>query len=148
MLDARLPRSRRSFLLLVAISVFVLGACGGGASSPTPAPRSLEGTAWRATLIRDVAPVAGAEATIRFDRGQAGGTTGCNSYGGAYVAGAGGAFRIESMMMTEMACDGPRGTQETVVVDILSHADRLEFIDGHLKISGPSGSITFAEDPR
>lgn len=134
-------------MAVLAISAAVLGGCAGGAS-PEPTPRSLEGTTWRATMIRDVAPVAGAEATIRFDGGQAGGTTGCNTYGGAYVVGADGAFRIESMMMTEMACDGPRGAQEMVVIDILSNADRLEFVDGQLRISGSSGAITFAEDPR
>lgn len=139
---------RGSFLALLAISAVLLAACGGTGSSPSPPPAALEGTTWRAILIRDVAPIAGAEPTIRFERGQAGGTTGCNTYGGAWTLGASGAFKMDSMVMTEMACDGARGTQEAVVIEILSRADRLEIADGELKISGPSGSITFAEDPR
>jgi heat shock protein HslJ len=108
----------------------------------------LQGSNWRAILIRAAPPVIGAEPTIRFDGDQAGGTTGCNAYGGSFQLDADGTFRMDSMIMTEMACDEPRGNQEAVVIDILSHADRLELVGGELRISGPSGSITFAEDPR
>ena len=137
----------RAFLALAPLLAVLIAACGG-ASSPAPSPVDLQGTTWRAILIRDAAPVIGAEPTIRFDGGQAGGTTGCNSYGGAFHVGDGGAFRMDAMSMTEMACAEPRGAQEGVVMDILSHADHLQLVDGQLRISGPSGSITFAEDPR
>jgi len=145
---------RRPFLGALALLLALLAACGSSAgSSPTPPAGttlpSLDGTTWRATLIGDVAPLADAPPTIQFDAGQAGGTTGCNSYGGAYQVGADGAFRIESMLMTEMACDGPRGNQESVVIEILTAADTIEVLaDGQIRISGPKGSITFAEDPR
>ena len=137
-------RRRRPFVGILTIVVILLAACGGGAS-PTPSPLGLEGTTWTATLIGDAPPLADAAPTIRFENGQAGGTTGCNSYGGAYHVGGDEAFRVDSMLMTEMACDGPRGQQESVVIEILTKADRIESVNGELKISGPAGSITFAE---
>ena len=150
------PRARhplRALLALVTMLVIVLAACSGAGGSPSPtssgaSPVDLEGTTWRATLIRDTSPIAGAEPTIRFESGQASGTTGCNTYGGAYHLD-GGAFRMDAMTMTEMACDGVRGTQENVVIELLSKAEVLEFLtDGQIRISGSTGSITFAEVQR
>ena len=147
-LRARLPiRGLSPLLALLAIAALLLAACGG-ATTPSPSPIDLQGTTWRAIRIDDAAPVVAAEPTIQFDGNQAGGTTGCNSYGGAFELGADGAFKLASMVMTEMACDEPRGAQEGRVLDILSHADRLQIIGGQLRISGPSGSVTLAEDPR
>jgi heat shock protein HslJ len=141
---------RLAVLLLVAAAI---GACvtHGASTGPGAAPTlpNLEGTTWRATLIRDAAPIAGAEPRMRFEGGQAGGTTGCNTYGGAYQVDADGSFRIDSMIMTEMACDGARGNQEGAVIEILTAADAIELLaDGQIRISGAKGSITFAEDPR
>jgi heat shock protein HslJ len=121
-----------------------------GPTDPSAAgPLNLEGTTWRATLVRDAEPIAGAEPTMRFEGGQAGGTTGCNTYGGAYTLDAEGAFSVASMIMTEMGCDGPIGNQERAVIEILTAADTLELLDdGQIRISGAQGSITFAEDPR
>jgi heat shock protein HslJ len=121
----------------------------GPTAGPSAGPLDLEGTTWRATLIRDSVPLAGAEPTIRFEGGQAGGTTGCNTYGGAYTFDGDAAFTLAAMTMTEMACDGARGNQESAVIEILSAADTLEVLeDGQIRISGAQGSITFAEDPR
>ena len=148
------PRLRATLLLaLLVLGSIVLAACGaGGGASPSPtAPgvRALDGTTWRAVKVRDAAPLADAPPTLRFDGNQAGGTTGCNTYGGAWALDVDGRFHIDSMVMTEMACDGPRGTQEQVVIEILSKADKLAFLaDGTIEISGPGGSIVFAEDPR
>lgn len=153
-LRAHLPIPSRRTLAAFALffTVVTLGACLGTGASPSPtAPmiRDLVGTSWRGILIRDAEPIADAPPTIRFDAGQAGGTTGCNVYGGAWSLEADGTFSIESMVMTEMACDGPRGTQEGAVIEILQNADTLEFLaDGTIRISGSAGSITFAEDPR
>jgi heat shock protein HslJ len=142
-------RGHGPLVAVLAIVAVLLAACGGAATSPAPTPPAVEGTTWRATLIRDAAPLVGAEPTIRFEGGQAGGTTGCNSYGGAYRLGADGAFKIDSMIMTEMACDGGRGNQEGAVIEILTAAGRLEVLsDGQIRVSGSQGSITFAEDPR
>ncbi|HEX5590744.1 MAG TPA: META domain-containing protein [Candidatus Limnocylindrales bacterium] len=145
-----------SRLLVVAVlglvAILALGGCGDRGASPgpstTPSALDLQGTTWRGIRIRDAAPVVGAEPTITFDGTQAGGTTGCNTYGGTFTVGPDGAFTIASMIMTEMACDGPRGNQEAAVIEILSAADRIELLDGELRISGPSGEIVFAEDPR
>jgi heat shock protein HslJ len=139
---------RGRLLAVIAIATALLMACAapGASQSPTsPDGLDLEGTSWRAALVRGVAPLVGAEPTITFDGGQAAGTTGCNTYGGAYHVDADGRFAIEAMIMTEMACDGARGAQETVVTEILGAADRIDVADGHLEISGPAGSITFVQ---
>jgi heat shock protein HslJ len=145
-------RLRATVLLFLVLASSLVAACGSAGASPSPtgpAARDLTGTTWRATLVRDVAPLADAPPTIRFDAGQAGGTTGCNTYGGAWTLKPDGTFSVASMVMTEMACDGARGTQEQVVIEILSKATKLEFqADGTIRISGDGGSIVFAEDPR
>jgi heat shock protein HslJ len=134
------------FIALVAVALSALASCTGSGPSPSPNPLDLDGTTWRAILVRDAAPIAGAEPTIRFEAGQASGTTGCNSYGGGYRLDGTGAFDLDdSLLMTEMACDGVRATQEGAVIEILTAADRIQLADGHLKISGPAGSITFVQ---
>jgi len=137
-------------LLGLTAVVVMLAACGSAANTgPGATPRELDGTTWRAIQLRDVAPIAGAEPTIRFAGDQAGGTTGCNTYGGGYTLADDGTFRIVSMFMTEMGCPDGRATQETVVIETLADADRLEFLaDGSIRISGPSGALIFVEDPR
>ncbi|MCI0582754.1 MAG: META domain-containing protein [Chloroflexi bacterium] len=153
----RAHRDRAIYVVVLALAAAAVAACVDKGASPGPSatadpsagPLDLDGTTWRATLIGDAPPLADAPPTIQFDGGQAGGTTACNMYGGAYQLTADGSFTIDSMIMTEMACDGPRGTQEGAVIEILQAADTLEvLVDGQIRISGPKGSITFAEDPR
>ena len=145
-------RRRIALISVVAIIAITLAACTGAAgpsASPGPTSRDLDGSTWRAFLLRDVPPVAGAEPTIAFTGREAGGTTGCNSYGGSFTLASDGAFAFGAVMMTEMACDGPRGAQEGIVMDILSHADHLEITaEGNLRMSGPAGSMVFAENSR
>jgi len=142
-------RPLRRFAALAVVAGVILAACVGSALvGPTPESRGLEGTSWRAVTIRDAAPIAGAEPTIHFDGDQAGGTTGCNTYGGAFHLDPDGTFLIGPMMMTEIACTGGRGAQEGVVVDLLSHAGHLEFLGGgRIRISGTAGAIEFEEVP-
>lgn len=134
------------FIALVAVALAALAGCAGSGQGASPGPLDLDGTTWRAILVRDAAPIAGAEPTMRFDAGQASGTTGCNSYGGGYRLDGTGAFDLDdSLLMTEMACDGARATQEGAVIEILTAADHIELAAGHLKISGPAGSLTFVQ---
>ena len=148
----RQPTPATIAVSLLAMLAILVAACGGGSGAggtPGPTGRDLDGTSWRSILIRDVPPVVDAPATLTFTGKQAGGTTGCNSYGGTFTLDADGAFTFGAMMMTEMACNGPRGIQEGVVVDVLSHADHLEITaDGNLRITGTAGSIVFSEAPR
>ncbi|MES2208645.1 MAG: META domain-containing protein [Chloroflexota bacterium] len=137
-------------ILTVVLMGVLLAACAGGRSpGPTVPVRDLDGTSWRATSLRDVGPMAGAEPTIRFSSGQAGGTTGCNTFGGPYTLTADGSFTVGSVVMTEIACIGELGAQESIVIDLLTKANRLEFLsDGSIRISGPAGAAVFEEDPR
>jgi heat shock protein HslJ len=100
------------------------------------APESLESTSWQLTDLGGVPPVPGSVATIQFDdTGGVNGTTGCNSYSGAYET-----QRADIQMgpfrTTLMACPGALGVQETALFAVLERTtsyavdnDTLSFLN-------------------
>jgi heat shock protein HslJ len=137
----------RSFaILMVAV---ILGqavvACVGVESPmapPEPEPpapgeefATLDGTSWRLETIQGEPVLPGTEPTLVFEDGNAGGTTGCNSFGGPYVATGEAAIQFTEIASTQMACMDPDGVmdQEIAYLSMLQSAtdyrvegDRLE----------------------
>jgi heat shock protein HslJ len=116
----------------------------GPAATPTGPPgagNSLANTAW--VLVSYGAPgaetpvVAGSTVTLEFEAGdQAGGSAGCNSYGGHYRVD-GDAISFSEMVQTLMACEDEQVMeQEAQYLAALETASQFE-------LSGDSLAITY-----
>ncbi len=117
------------------IFLILLSACGAGAPEP-----GLEGTAWELVKLNEQLPLADTTIMLTFDDGQAGGNSGCNSYGAAYEVD-GDSLRLGELMSTMMYCraEGVMD-QETTYLLYLSQVRTYAIIDGELYLSLADGS--------
>lgn len=97
------PRSSVAFVVLIV----ALAACSGSAS-PSPAPSAgsdrLTGTDWGLQTLDDQPLPSGIQATLSFNAGTATGSSGCNTFTGAYTTD-GPALDIGPLATTRKACD-------------------------------------------
>jgi heat shock protein HslJ len=107
----------------------VLAACGAADETPTPVnggapaeptatpsptsePVDLDGTTWMLQTIDGEPVPADVDATLSFDNGQAGGSTGCNAYGASYELTDDGELTFDEIMQTEIYCEEPEGVMD------------------------------------
>ncbi len=116
-------------MIAVVLALAACGVWGPTASDP------LEGTSWALAAYRKTAPISGTQITARFEDGQVTGSSGCNTYFGAYEV-SGSSITIGSVGMTEMACLDPEGVmeQEREYLERLTHAQTFRLTDGQLQI--------------
>jgi heat shock protein HslJ len=95
------PRLPAALAALLAAVLLPACATGGGATAP------LEPSAWILSSLpgRDTPPSAGA--TLRFERGRASGSDGCNRFSGPYAAVDGRLSFGPNLAATQMACPEP-----------------------------------------
>lgn len=139
------------WIALCGALVIVLAACSADTAdttlpdTTTPDPSVLAGSRWvGSAMFLGGAPapfVPQTEPTLDFaaDGRSFGGSTGCNSYGGEYLAGAG-TIEFGAMNMTEMACEEPLMRQESDVLGILAQATFFTIEDGVLTVGRLGGS--------
>jgi heat shock protein HslJ len=140
----------------VAVIVATSACADDEAPSDDGASSAIEGTTWilgaasAEALIDEVLPP-DVRATVRFETDRSvGGSTGCNTFGGTYTTGGGGAISIETAAMTEIACEEPLMRLETAYTAALSEVDSYEIVDGGdgLVLSGGETPLTYiAERP-
>lgn len=106
---------RMIFYLLTSVIAFLIAACSPGKPLPgtgdgqaTTSPNPLANTQWRLVSFEEggtVTPVIeGTDVTLEFDEaGQAGGSGGCNTFGGGYSV-QDGEITISDIVTTEIAC--------------------------------------------
>jgi heat shock protein HslJ len=110
-------------IALAAAALIALGACGsdgegdstGGAAAD---PAALEGKAW---ILSEGIGVAGweqAAPSVNFERGEVGGSSGCNGFGGTYEV-SGSRLEVAEIISTLMACPPPAGEVEEEFMDAL-----------------------------
>ena len=130
-------------LIFTAILLLLLSACGSGSLSDP-----LNGTAWVLTAINDTPMLVNTSVTAEFTGGKIGGSSGCNSYGGAYKA-SGNKITTDSINMTLMACmDTGVMEQESAFLENLQKAQTFELIEGQLLILSSDGkSLRFSQNP-
>ncbi|HET6715104.1 MAG TPA: META domain-containing protein [Actinomycetota bacterium] len=101
-------------------------------------------------LIGEVVPDA-TRVTIRFEPdGSAGGSAGCNSFGGSYSAGDDGSLTIEAGGMTQMACEEPLMQVEAAYVAALGEVASFTVTDdgAGLLLEGTETPLAYlAEQP-
>jgi len=126
---------------LLFLAAILLSACG---FFPTTND-SLDGTSWELVSIGERPPLAGTTITLSFEDGLARGSSGCNSYGGAYQIN-GEQIEFQEFEATVMACLDPAGVmeQEQIYLQYLGEAQRFEMTNGQLQIYGSeSETLTF-----
>ena len=130
----------------------LLAACGTSRTADNAA--SLEGE-WLLLTLNGVPVLPSAPMTALFEDGRIGGSSGCNSYGGAYTLD-GSTIRFAEMMMTLMACleDGVM-EQEQAYFEALSNVAKFRLDNDRLELLDASGAALlvyarlepFAGDP-
>jgi len=135
---------------LAALLALALSACGdsdGGGSSDggdqTATDRAaLEESAWVLSGGIDVDDWEQAPPSINFERGQLGGSSGCNTYGASYELD-GSDLRIGGISSTAMACPPPAMEVEEAFMPKLEAISEWEVDDGELVLDGGEGELRF-----
>lgn len=132
-------------LFVIGISAAAIAACSVLPGAPTEDPdQALGGTRWRLTGIGPTGaprPLHGkVEITLAFEPGgMAGGSSGCNSYGGEYEV-SGVEIRFRNIAGTLMACtDAGVMDLEQAYLSALNRADRYELTGSRLVIDFAEG---------
>ncbi|MGB3713329.1 MAG: META domain-containing protein [Candidatus Promineifilaceae bacterium] len=111
-------------------------------ASPSNAD-DLIGDEWHLLSLNGGAPIAGVDLTLTFDGELAGGSAGCNQYGGHYRAGEDGNLEIPEIENTAADCVTPNGImeQESAYFLTLQEAVWFEIVDGRLEIDNADGDV-------
>jgi heat shock protein HslJ len=133
------------FISLAVLITSLITGCGPVNIVPVAGPGStppLPNTEWRLTGIDGEDPLEGAEVTLSFDETTAGGSSGCNSYGGDYIAGADGSLSFGEIVQTLILCTEPEGVMklEEKYINTLRLADSYRVDNDRLEIMNQSGT--------
>ena len=135
---------RRATTLVLALLLLAATAC-------TEDPSRLVGPTWildPSTIARlGIQVPAGTRVDIRFEGGQASGTTGCNTYTASYVAD-GADLSFSEIVATTRACDPALTTLEVDYLDRLAQTDSFQFAGtgASLILSGSSEPLGYTAE--
>ena len=150
----RPPRIAVAAVCLVALAVLSACASGDGAAPATSGASipELAGTSWNlasytgADGTQTPAVTEPSVGTLTFQAGgQLAGSTGCNRFTGTYEQ-SGADLSIATGAMTEMACPGPVGEQETAVIAALAKVATAAVAADNLVLKDAQGAelLTYA----
>jgi heat shock protein HslJ len=124
---------RSAFILLLAM--LLLATCSRASALP-------DGE-WQLESLNGNPPVEDTEVTLVFEEERAGGSSGCNSYGGP-VEVDGEKIQFGEMVMTLMACtDAGVMEQETSYLAALGAVETFKVEGEQLMLSGPEVELVF-----
>ena len=125
----------------VLVLALALSTAGAVLASPGD---ELTGTRWRLTAIGDEPALANPEVTLEFrEGGRAGGSSGCNTYGGAYRAD-GRTVSFSELVSTKRACaNEAANVQETTFLQAIGAATSYAVRGDTLTVYFEAGSLTF-----
>ena len=136
----------RPALILVAVSVSVLAACGSDRDSPadsSPTGDELVGTTFDSTDVSGHNLVPGSMITIGFEDDNLAVEAGCNSMSAAFNI-TNGNLDVGVMTTTEMACDAALMAQDLWLNDFLTNGPSIESDRETLTLSGGDVTISLA----
>lgn len=142
--------SRWLVWLSLAILLLAVAGCqrddlpGTGPGLTPEDPLDLAGTSWSLRLLNDNEPLEGTEITLTLEETTAGGSSGCNSYGGDYSIGPGGSLEFSELTQTLIACEEPPGVmeQEDAYLAALRQAASYQVVADMLEIQNQAGETT------
>ena len=124
------------------VLVFLLSSC-----TSTGSTDELAGTKWQLSTMDGSALPEQVIITIEFKDGQAGGSSGCNSYGGAYEA-EDGKITLDNIAATLMACADEQVMQaEQQYLQALGKVQKYQLQDGLLELMDENGNILLTFTP-
>lgn len=123
----------KNLAYITLIFLFLLTACAGRGDG-------LEGTTWVLVELNGSQPLEGTTLTLNFEEGSAGGSAGCNSFGGSYQL-KGDAITFSEIASTLMACMEPGVMeQESAYLASLQGARTYKVADGFLYLYREDGA--------
>lgn len=118
-----------SVLSLIVAVLLAVAPLASAQSAP-----DLAGMNWTLVSIDGQAVMDGTAVTLSFDEdGRAGGSAGCNTYGGEYTLD-GNSLTFGGLFSTMMACEDAIMQQESAYLAALESATSVEWVDGQLVI--------------
>lgn len=105
--------------VLYSLVLVVLAGCSAPANTP-----QLDGTSWVVTAIAGRPTLGTHPPTLAFAETTVSGTTGCNSFTGAYTRNGDG-VAFSPIALTQMACAGAAMTQETAFTAALTKVTQI-----------------------
>ena len=122
------------WIAAAVLFLFLLTACSG-----INLRDALNDSAWTLSSIDKVPPLKGTKLTVKFAEGQISGSSGCNSYGGAYQVN-GEKISTGPIATTLMACVDPGVMeQEQTFLAYLQDAKTYNLSEGQLLIFRSDG---------
>lgn len=136
----------RTLASLIPLMTLALAGAAGAQSSATPSPLPT-GTTWTLTQLqeggRNFTPVGSGRPTLRLDGRTASGSTGCNTYRGAYASRAD-VLRFGPLATTRRACPGPVGEGEARFLNLLRQVTGYQLSGQTLTLfAGPRDRLLF-----
>lgn len=136
----------RTVLPLILTGLLLVAACATAGGDEAVLDRAR----WQLTAINDqqvAETLAGRAVTIRFEDGEAGGSAGCNSYGGSYEANPGdGSIAFSGVFATLMACEDDAVMQlEARFLQALNSATRYETEGDTLRLFAGDRRLAFTQ---
>jgi heat shock protein HslJ len=129
-----LMESRKIVMVLTAVLCLLVTGCASiepGGDTPT----ILDNTSWVLERLHGQPVIQGRQLTLNFEKNKINGSTGCNSYSGSYTGNNDGAWYIEDISATEMACSPNQVmVQERQFLDALKTATAYEIINEKLTL--------------
>ena len=135
-----------AILVMILIAAIAAGCgirTGNTTDNPGPDADGLLGVEWTLTAINGAAPLESSTTTLTLENGEAGGSAGCNSYGGKYLV-QGRKLSFEELFNTEMACEAPAGImeQEMNFLQTLRQTASFEVDGSRLELRNAAGEAS------
>jgi putative lipoprotein len=129
---------------LALVITLLASACGG--TAPTAgSSQPIQGTEWQLESLNGNPPIEGSTITLAFEEETAGGSGGCNSYGGSYTVGSDNSLSFSELFQTEMAClEQGIMDQESAYMQTLATAASYQATADRLEILDASGTTVLA----
>ena len=137
-------------LSLLAIIISLLASACAGAAPQSGSSETIQGIEWQLESLNGNPPMEGSTVTLIFEEETAGGSGGCNSYGGSYTLGSDNTISFSELFQTEMAClEQGIMDQEAVYMQTLASAATYQATADNLEILDASGTtvLSFVRQP-
>ncbi len=137
-------RTLKFGLLVTVASLLTVAGCAPQIPDPPTPPYGqppIVDTSWVLEAYGEPGNLTAAlpdhQPTISFGEDNVSGFTGCNVYGGDYISSRDGTIEFGMLIQTEIACLEPGVMeQEAAFMDALRLAEKYEFVNGNLHVSG------------